>query len=131
MTPSGVHHTASLTDVYTTAGDDLSVRWWHLPHLLSLDAPAVAVLWQEMLARAAGGALLLPGRLSLWCVVWAVYLADHLLDTRSRPDGEETARHRFARRHRTGLSLLLVLVVTLGALAVTTIRPALILVGLI
>jgi|GEM_PF-213285 hypothetical protein len=68
--------------------------------VLSLDAPAVAVLWQLLFARtfhvqiAAGVTVLLA------LVVWLIYVADRALDTLKAPAGDaEAARHIFYRRH--------------------------------
>ncbi|MGC2300913.1 MAG: hypothetical protein WA476_19055, partial [Acidobacteriaceae bacterium] len=61
-------------------------RRWVVPvhwHLLSLDAPTVAVLWAWSFARAAdvhpsGSALAVLG-----IGTWLIYVADRLLDARS------------------------------------------------
>ena len=84
------------------------VRYWHL---LSFDAPTVAVVWSLTFAWAA------RVRLPFWLlalqalVVWAVYVGDRLLDARSslRRDGEGMReRHFFHWRHRTLLTPLAV-----------------------
>ncbi len=92
---------------------------WLLPHLLSLDAPLVALVWQAWWARAAGAALLPAHRAALGLAVWAIYLADRLADVRGpeRPD-TATARHRFSRRWRGPLRGLLG--AALGGLAAVT-----------
>lgn len=85
--------------------------WWLWPNLLGLDAPAVAVVWQQFLAAAAGVRVPLTAAAVLGLVVWGVYLGDRWLDARR---GLRTAdRHRFAARHpRT------VAVATVGAVGV-------------
>ncbi|MFP5205613.1 MAG: hypothetical protein ACLGSH_09670 [Acidobacteriota bacterium] len=87
-----------------------AVRYWHL---LSLDAPTVAVVWSLAFAWLA------HVRLPLWLlllqalVVWAVYVGDRLLDARTglrQRDGEELReRHFFHWRHRAVLTPLAVL----------------------
>ena len=98
------------------------VRGLELWHLLSLDAPTVAVLWTWFIARTSH--INLPGTaiLAMGTAVWMLYAADRLLDTRALsltfvPDSlvaDLEARHYFHRRHqrvfRTGIlcaSLLL------------------------
>ncbi len=75
--------------------------WWLWPHVLSLEAPVVAVLWQGALAHAHGVRLtpLLSAGLALAC--WVVYLLDRTLDTVAvrNPAGLDV-RHAFYRRHR-------------------------------
>jgi hypothetical protein len=78
----------------------IGVPLWLLPNLLSLDAPLVAVVWQSFLANCFGLPLRLPGRLVLALTVWAIYLADRLLDVRGAARGVESARHQYYRNHR-------------------------------
>jgi len=69
-------------------------RW----HLLSLDAPTVAVVWTLAAARITHHTLswYVPG--AMFVAVWLVYVADRLLDYKQ---GEELeARHRFHGRFR-------------------------------
>jgi hypothetical protein len=72
-------------------------------HLLSLDAPTVAVLWTWFIASANHLQLPLTSTLSMALAVWMLYAADRLMDTRlinaSQQDLE--ARHLFHHRHRT------------------------------
>jgi hypothetical protein len=72
---------------------------WLWLNLLSLDAPVVAVLWQDFLARCYPSMLRPAGRLMLGLTVWVIYLADRLLDVRLPPSGPETKAHEFCRRH--------------------------------
>ena len=78
-------------------------RWWLWPHLLSLDAPLVAVLWQRWWAGAAGIRLDGGKEVILGLGVWMIYLGDRLADTASGVSGDHpTARHRFyGQRRRT------------------------------
>lgn len=74
-------------------------------HLLSLDAPTVAVVWTIFIARCAGVALPWRGPLAMFVAVWMLYAADRLLDARPQHDGSQPPdleeRHRFHHRHRT------------------------------
>ena len=77
------------------------------PHLLSLDAPLVALVWQRWWARAAGVTLPWSREMILGLGVWLIYLADRLADTVDvRPGGTAAARHIFSRRYRDRLALL-------------------------
>jgi len=74
--------------------------WWRWPNVLSLDAPVIAVVWQEAFARAFGAPLNLPQRVALFLAVWCVYAADRVADgLRLGAPPEASARHRFAARH--------------------------------
>jgi len=80
--------------------------WWLWPHVLSLEAPLVAVLWQRALAHAHGIRLtpLLDAGLALAC--WVIYVLDRTLDTfASNSAGELDLRHAFYHRHRRVLLL--------------------------
>jgi len=79
-------------------------------HLLSLDAPTVAVLWTWFLAS--GNRLRLPALslLSIVIAVWMLYAADRLLDARHLlANPLHTAglehRHHFHHRHRSAFLL--------------------------
>ncbi len=80
------------------------VKLWALPTTLSLDAPAVALLWQALFARAFGVRLEPYHYVLLGTSVWLVYAADRLLDG-LKFDGRapHTARHRFYATHRRAL----------------------------
>jgi hypothetical protein len=82
-----------------------SHRWWLWPNLLSLDAPAVAVVWQSFLARAEGVAVPILATVTLGLAVWGVYLSDRLLDIRRNPQ-QDTDRHRFTARNQRIIVLL-------------------------
>lgn len=74
-------------------------------HLLSLDAPSVAMLWTWFIARCSGIQIPPKAILAMGTVVWLLYAADRLLDTRSPVlrthvlQGLEH-RHHFHRLHR-------------------------------
>ncbi len=70
------------------------------PHVLSLDAPVVALVWQHWWADVAGVKVLWFQDVILALGVWMIYLADRLVDTRrGDPESLETARHGFSQRH--------------------------------
>jgi hypothetical protein len=74
--------------------------------LLSLDAPAVAVLWQRLFARSFQVRIAASVTLLLALVVWLIYVADRFLDTLNAPaPGPEAVRHRFYRRRRWAFAL--------------------------
>lgn len=76
-------------------------RWWLWPTILSLDAPAVVLLWQELIARSASVRLGLPERAVLGCSVWLSYCADRWIEGwRLVPDDIRTHRLRFHQRWR-------------------------------
>ena len=82
--------------------DVLPVRrlwvWWHL---LSLDAPTVAVVWCWFFAAAFGLSLPPTALITLALGTWCVYVADRLLDGwRSTGMTELRDRHWFYLRHR-------------------------------
>lgn len=68
--------------------------------VLSLDAPAVAVLWQLLFARSFHVRLGAGITVLLALVVWLIYVADRVLDALKTPvQGAEATRHLFYRRH--------------------------------
>jgi hypothetical protein len=106
--------------------------FWLWPNLLSLDAPLVAVLWQGFLAYRFSLPLRPPARLVLGLTVWAIYLLDRLLDARKPPSLCEPARHRYYRRHSKLMATLLALVLVAdGWIAILRLRPAILREGLI
>lgn len=77
------------------------VAWWLWFNVLSLDAPIVAVLWQEALARTHRIHLLPGSHVTLFLAVWLIYLIDRTLDSFAPAESHRlTARHRFYRRNR-------------------------------
>jgi hypothetical protein len=80
---------------------------WLWLNLLSLDAPLVAILWQQFLQHCYPSVLRPAAQLMLGLCVWAIYLADRLLDVRSPSSGPETLAHRFCRQnHKLARTLL-------------------------
>jgi hypothetical protein len=73
-------------------------------HLLSLDAPTVAVLWAWGFAHAARVPLNAAATLVLGLGAWIIYVADRLLDGRAgAPRVDLRERHVFHARHRFAL----------------------------
>jgi len=98
---------------------------WLWFNLLSLDAPVIALVWQNFLSRCYPTEIHATGRAVLGLTVWAIYLADRILDVRLPATALESIRHRFYRRHRAFVQTLLLVVVCVDA-AVTRLwlRPA-------
>lgn len=75
--------------------------WWQWPTVLSLDASAVAVLWQWQLARVAGVTLGAHHAFVLGASVWLAYAADRWIEGwRLEPEQVQTQRHLFYLRWR-------------------------------
>jgi hypothetical protein len=106
-------------------GAPAALRLWHLA---SLDAPTVAVVWALAFAWAVGVRLpaWLPVLLAL--VVWAVYVADRLLDARSAMRSGQLDdlrdRHHFHWRHRRILEPLAMVAVAAAGCIVVALVPA-------
>lgn len=91
------------------------VRWWQWPTILSLDAPVVAVVWQEQFARVAQVQLHGWHRLLLALSVWLIYATDRWIEGhRLTPEKVKTHRHRFYMRHRNAVLIAGLLVAATG-----------------
>lgn len=98
---------------------------WLWFNLLSLDAPLIALVWQDFVARCYPTVLHLTGRVVLGLTVWAIYLADRLLDVRYPASAAESIRHQFYRRHRVFAQALFGVVVSVDVLVTSLwLRPA-------
>lgn len=114
------------------APERYSARLWLWPNLLSLDAPVVAVLWQDFLAYRFHLPLRPAWRVVLGLTVWAIYLLDRLLDARKPGEPDEPARHRFYRRHWNAMAALFGVVLAADAIATLGwLRPAMLRAGLL
>lgn len=103
---------------------------WLWMNLLSLDAPLVALVWQDFLTRCYPSMLRPAGRWMLGLTVWAIYLADHLIDLHSAPTG--SIYTSFYRRHRRlALGLLVTLIGADTLIATLWLRHSVLLNGLI
>jgi hypothetical protein len=105
---------------------------WLWLNLLSLDAPLVALVWQDFLARCYPAPLLPSGRFVLGLTVWAIYIADRLLDVRGPASDNETTHHSFYRANRLSWTAILIAVITADLLVtVFWLRPAVFVHGLV
>lgn len=86
-------------------GNALRLKWWNAPHVLGLDAPVVAMVWQIFLAGVFQIQLPPAAPITLGAVVWFIYLFDRLMDTQKAIP--PTCRHRFTARHRPLIKILL------------------------
>jgi hypothetical protein len=105
-------------------------KWWLWPNLLSLDAPAVALVWQLLFVRSFHGQFSTPTAILLVTSVWLIYAADRALDAWG---GDcSSARHRFYHAHGRLLIPLWMMVFAGSAwLAFTRLPAALLWRGLI
>ena len=79
----------------------LRTRPWLWPALLSLDAPAIAVLWLLLVSRALGVRVPRTETGVLAMAVWLIYVADRILDSFRESESEPLApRHWFYREYR-------------------------------
>ncbi|MGD0445423.1 MAG: hypothetical protein ABSA39_15920 [Edaphobacter sp.] len=106
-------------------------------HLLSLDAPTVAVVWTWFIAAANHIRLPLASTLAMTITVWMLYAADRLMDARlmdarlmdvhltrsqlSANHADLEARHYFHHRHRSAF----LAGILLGSIALATLLPRL------
>ena len=98
---------------------------WLWFNLFSLDAPLIALVWQDFLSRCYPTVLHPTGRAVLGLTVWAIYLADRLLDVRHPASAVESIRHTFSRRHRALAKALLAVVVSVDLIVTDLwLRPA-------
>jgi hypothetical protein len=106
------------------------VAWWQVPTLLSLDAPAVALSWQMLLARATPTPLAWQAPLLLFASVWLVYVLDRCLDARTLTlRTAVTPRHRFYVRYARWFWGVSAAVFVLCAVVSVTLEPPLRLIG--
>ena len=76
-------------------------RWWQWPTVLSLDAPAVVLCWQGLVAHLAGVELGAAPRFVLGASVWLSYAGDRWIEGwRLAPAQVQTFRHAFSQRWR-------------------------------
>ena len=100
----------------------LSANPLALWHLLSLDAPTVAVLWTWFIASSNHVHLPFSSALAMTITVWMLYASDRLMDTLQPPDHEDLeARHYFHHRHRSAF----LIGILLTSIALATLLPRL------
>lgn len=100
---------------------------WLWPHVLSLEAPLIAVLWQALFAEANHVAIMPSFVVGLALAAWLLYVIDRLLDAVRSAGAALDARHAFYRRHAwwIGIIVLPLTGVLLGWLALTAIPEGL------
>lgn len=74
-------------------------------HLLSLDAPTIAVLWTWFIAHVNRVPVSVSSLFAMAAAVWTLYAADRLLDVQSTDNNALEARHYFHQRHRTAFMI--------------------------
>ena len=81
-----------------------SIRLWQWPNILAIDTALIAILWQLSLARVLNTEIDWAASAVLGLSVWLTYVADRLLDVRSREKAALfSLRHQFAKRYRQAL----------------------------
>ena len=99
-------------------------RVWLWPNLLSLDAPAVALLWQILFVRCFHASAGTASAVLLTLAVWLIYAADRMLD--AWRGAITTQRHEFYRLHwRAVLPVWLTLLAAASWIAWVQLPPAL------
>jgi len=88
--------------------------WWLWPNLLSLDAPLIALVWQELWGQCLAVEISYLHRALLVLATWLAYSGDRLLDVRHLKSPVDSPRHEFARCHFHVLSKLWVVAFTLA-----------------
>ena len=92
--------------------------WWLWPNILSLDAPLIALAWQELWAHCLAVDISWMHRVLLALATWLAYSGDRLLDARRLKGPTESPRHKFSHKHYLLLTRVwsagLVTVITLG-----------------
>ena len=97
-------------------------KWWLWPTILSLDAPAVALSWQALLARVVGVKLAAHHSMLLGLSVWLAYAADRWIEGwRLTPQTVRTQRHAFFLRWRWQ-AFTVWLTILLGAIGLAGMR---------
>ena len=97
------------------------IIYWHL---LSLDAPTVAMLWTWFIAQSNGVKLPLTSVLAMGVAVWILYAADRLLDARSSEASQLELRHLFHRNHRSAFQAGIALASLTLVVLISRIHPA-------
>lgn len=93
--------------IYRRTAFTVSAKPWEWLTILSLDAPLVAVLWQELFASSLGIPLQPYHYSLLGLSVWLVYVADRWLDgLKLKPFEMMSSRHAFYARWRRPVLLL-------------------------
>ncbi len=94
--------------------------------VLSLDAPLVAIVWQNLFARTAHIALRPHHVALLFAATWTVYAADRWTEGFDiAPASVSTQRHRFYQQHPRAIGIAIILAASAAlTLAIKTLTPA-------
>lgn len=88
-------------------------------NLVCLDAPIVAVLWQDIFARTFHLELPAASRIALFLTAWLIYLADRFADALALPlDVPKSLRQEICLRYRRRRVSLLAIVMVLDVLVI-------------
>jgi hypothetical protein len=103
-----------------------TIVYWHL---LSLDAPTVAMLWTWFIARTYRIYLSVEAILAIGVAVWILYASDRLLDARgtnlqNAPQATLEPRHHFHHKHQTAFRFGIAFCSVILALLLTQIAPS-------
>ncbi len=90
---------------------------------LSLDAPLIAISWQNLASRVLGVPLRWNEVLLLFLATWLAYAGDRLLDSTQQAENQsELPRHRFSANYRRSIGIVwVVLFLLTTVLALTTV----------
>ena len=107
--------------------------WWQWPTVLSLDAPAIVLAWQALVAEVAAVSIGWHERLVLALSVWLAYTVDRWIEA-GRLDRSilSTPRHRFHQQWHGPIAIVAAAVLVANvAVALTTLDTRAILTGLV
>lgn len=105
----------SVSSVRCGCSEHQTIPWWLWWNILSLDAPAVSIVWALLFAYTRGTRLTFADEIVLSLTVWAIYTGDRLLDGWKAKDHKALQqRHLFSAMHRTPLACLVILAVASG-----------------
>ena len=80
------------------------IRLWQWPNILAIDTALIAIFWQLSLARALNTEIGWAASAVLGLSVWLTYVADRLLDVRSREKAALfSLRHQFVKQYHQTL----------------------------
>ena len=97
-----------------------SIRLWQWPNILAIDTALIAILWQLSLARVLNAEIDWAASAALGLSVWLTYVADRLLDVRSREKAALfSLRHQFAKRYRQALWYVWLVLLAINLLLAT------------
>ncbi len=78
----------------------VAVPLWLWPRILSLDAPAIAIIWQLCIAKLTAYPISPAACTVLFLSVWLTYAADRLFDVRKQSiDCLQSYRHQWSKRY--------------------------------